>query len=75
MKEVLIYGKSDQQCAHCKEAKKVLSERGIPFVFIDVSKDEAALMMLKESGFRSVPQIYIDGVHIGDSTCAKTLEV
>mgnify|MGYP003327335464 CR=1 FL=1 len=47
---------------HCKSKKK------IKFFEIDVSNDEASRekMSAMANGARSVPQIFVDNVHIGD---------
>lgn len=73
MKEVIVYSKPN--CTYCEEAKEVLKSRGIQYRVIDVSRDMDALQKLKDAGFRSVPQLYVDGEHIGDSQSARTLEV
>lgn len=73
MKEVVVYSKPN--CTYCEEAKEILKSRGIQYKVVDVSVDIEGLNKLKTSGFRSVPQIYVDGIHVGDSTSAKTLEV
>lgn len=73
MKEVVVYSKP--QCSHCDEAKSILKRRGIPFTEIDVSVDMEARQVLVDAGFRSVPQLYLDGIHLGDSSVASILEV
>lgn len=73
MKDVVIYSKP--HCPNCEEAKKVLTSRNIIYKIVDVSLDLEALNILKLGGFRSVPQIYVGGVHLGDHTIAKMLEV
>ena len=73
MSKVDVYGK--EVCAHCVTAKSILTKRGIAFNYIDVGIDSAALSFIKELGFTTVPQIFVDGVHKGDSKVANTLEV
>lgn len=54
-------------CATCHAAKALLREKGIGFREIDVSGDDEARQTMTErtGGRRSVPQIFIDGRHVG----------
>ena len=54
-------------CATCYAAKQLCRDTGISFHEIDVSGDEAARLAMTEraGGRRSVPQIFIDGRHVG----------
>ena len=54
-------------CPYCILAKALFDKLGIPYTIIDVSTDDALRQeMVKQSGGRtSVPQIFIDGLHIG----------
>jgi glutaredoxin 3 len=65
MAKVEIY--TTQFCGYCHAAKRLLSERGAEFVEIDVMCDHErrAEMMQRAHGSRTVPQIFIDGKHIG----------
>ena len=53
-------------CPYCVRAKRLLAERGIPFEELDVG-DDAALRadVMRRTGRRTVPQIFIDGRSIG----------
>jgi glutaredoxin len=73
LKEVVVYSKPN--CSYCEDAKNILKSRKISYKVVDVSVDKEALKMLKDEGFKSVPQIYVDGVHVGDSETAIVLEV
>ena len=55
-------------CPYCHSAKALLKKKGVAFEEIDV-QDPALRqqMMLKSQGRRTVPQIFIDGVHVGGS--------
>ncbi|MBI4178055.1 thioredoxin-disulfide reductase [bacterium] len=60
MVEVLVYTKA--YCPYCKWAKQLLASKGVGFREIDVMSDaELERKMRKESGGRTVPQIFIDG--------------
>ena len=65
MARVIMYTTS--VCPFCVQAKRLLRERGIPYDEIDVEVDAAvrAEMMTRAGGRRTVPQIFIDGEHVG----------
>ena len=54
-------------CGYCGSAKRLLGTKGVEFTEIDVMFDpERRQEMLERSGGRrTVPQIFIDGRHIG----------
>jgi glutaredoxin 3 len=54
-------------CPYCVQAKRLLKERAIPYDEIDVSDDAElrAQMVERAGGKRTVPQIFIDGNHVG----------
>jgi glutaredoxin 3 len=54
-------------CGYCSAAKRLLNEKGVEYSEIDVMfetgrRDE---MIERSGGRRTVPQIFIDGRHIG----------
>jgi glutaredoxin 3 len=64
MARVEIYTTSS--CPYCVRAKRLLDARGIAFTEIDVgSNDELRADVMKRTGRRTVPQIFIDGKSIG----------
>ncbi|MBM3598759.1 MAG: glutaredoxin 3 [Alphaproteobacteria bacterium] len=65
MPDVEIY--ASQFCPYCYRAKKLLSEKGVDFREYDVDVDShlRADMRKRAGGRNSVPQIFIDGRHIG----------
>ncbi|MFN7286192.1 MAG: glutaredoxin 3 [bacterium] len=65
MKPVTIYSKST--CPYCHAAKALLSSKGVAFEEIDVTGDPAGqdAMAVRAGGRRTVPQIFIGGVHVG----------
>lgn len=63
---VNIYGKSG--CSFCEKSKTLCELYGLEYEYIDCTFNEDALDFLIENGFRSVPQIYVDGTHIGGYT-------
>ena len=53
-------------CPYCIKAKALLKAKDIPFRETDVTHDqEQALEMVERSGRNSVPQIFVNGEHIG----------
>jgi glutaredoxin 3 len=66
MKKIEIY--TTNYCPFCIKAKSLLKKKNIKFSEIDVSNDEVLReqMSAMANGARSVPQIFADGVHIGD---------
>ena len=64
MSRVEIY--STKLCAHCWRAKDLLDSQGISYTEIDASEPSKLEKMLTlTGGVQSVPQIFIDGHHIG----------
>ena len=54
-------------CPYCARARTLLRNKGVPFVDIDIlEQPERRAEMIQRAGGRStVPQIFIDGAHIG----------
>ena len=66
MNRVEIYTKN--YCPFCRRAKHLLSVKGIDFEEYDVTREPAGQQeMMERSGRRTVPQTFIDGIHIGGS--------
>ncbi len=74
MATVAIYTKS--HCPYCRSAKELLKSKGQTFTEIDVEHDETKRQeMIEKSGGRmTVPQIFIDGKHIGGCDDLSALE-
>ena len=60
---IKIYTTPD--CPFCDAAKRLLQERKISFEETDVSDPEKKEELKKRTGWRTVPQILIDGKLIG----------
>jgi glutaredoxin 3 len=54
-------------CGYCQMAKRLLAEKGVEYTEIDLfdDPDRRAEMMQRANGGRTVPQIFIDGTHVG----------
>ncbi len=64
MKNILIY--STNTCPYCVMAKKLLEKNGLSYTEIRVDLDENEReKMIARSQRRTVPQIFIDDIHIG----------
>jgi glutaredoxin 3 len=67
MARVEIY--SSMFCGYCARAKALLERKGVTYDTIDVLEDTAKRdeMVARAGGQTTVPQIFIDGAHIGGS--------
>jgi glutaredoxin 3 len=56
-------------CGFCHAAKRLLTSKGVSFSEVDIMRDPSrrAEMVQRANGGRTVPQIFIDGVHVGGS--------
>jgi glutaredoxin 3 len=65
MPSVEIYTSS--LCGFCFAAKRLLAQKDVSFVEIDVggAPDKRQEMMARAHGRHTVPQIFIDGQHVG----------
>jgi len=74
MKKVEIY--TGPSCAFCDFAKALLDRKGISYkeIFIGDDTNKMEEMIKKSNGMRTVPQIFIDGQHIGGNDKLQVLE-
>lgn len=74
MNKVIIY--TTPYCGYCVQAKRLLSRKGVTFEEVDVARDpEQRRTMIQSSGGRmTVPQIFVNGSHIGDCDEIYALE-
>jgi glutaredoxin 3 len=65
MKRIEIY--TTRYCPYCIAAKRLLSKKGVEFTEIDVSGDTKgrSRMVARANGRMTVPQIFIDAIHVG----------
>ncbi len=66
MAEIEIY--TTPFCPFCLWAKQLLDKKGVPYTEIDVMmKPSKRREMIERAGGRTtVPQIFVDGEHLGD---------
>jgi glutaredoxin 3 len=74
MLQVVIYTKN--YCHFCQRAKQLLDSRNIAYEEIDITENDEMRekMVIKAGGKKTVPQIFIDGVHIGGCDDLYALE-
>lgn len=74
MAKVEIY--TTQICPYCVRAKDLLQRKGITpeEVRIDLDPARLAEMLERSGGRRTVPQIFIDGTHVGGCDDLYALE-
>jgi glutaredoxin 3 len=74
MPKVEIY--SSQFCGYCSRAKRLLSQKGVVYVEYDVIEDteKRGEMIQRAGGRMTVPQIFIDGKHVGGSDDLHALD-
>lgn len=74
MADVEIY--TTRICPYCVRAKNLLQKKGVAFHEIDVGDDaeQRVALVEKAGGQRTVPQIFINGQHIGGSDDLHALD-
>jgi len=72
--EVVMY--STGWCGYCASARALLARKGVAFTEIDVEATPGARaeMIERSGGRRTVPQIFINGRHIGGSDDLHALD-
>lgn len=72
--EVVLYTTS--WCGFCARARRLFTEKGVPFTDIDVESVEGAReeMRARSGGRNTVPQVFIDGRHIGGYDDTRALD-
>lgn len=65
MKTVEIY--TSPLCGFCHAAKRLLSQKGVDFSEVDVlaNPDRKPEMIQRANGGRTVPQIFVNDIHVG----------
>jgi glutaredoxin 3 len=67
MAKVELY--TTRSCPYCARARALLQKKGVAFTDIDLDEhpERRAEMLRRARGRHTVPQIFIDGEHIGGS--------
>jgi glutaredoxin 3 len=63
-------------CPYCSRAKAMLDAKGATYTEVDITmdSDKRQEMLRRSSGRNTVPQIFIDGRHIGGSDDLAALD-
>ena len=74
MARVELYTKAT--CPYCERARRLLDGKGVGYDEYEISRDleKRAEMIQRSNGRSTVPQIFIDGRHIGGSDDLAELE-
>ncbi len=74
MANVTIYTKF--LCGYCSRAKRLLKSKGVDFTEHDVTFDSGLRREMAErsGGKTTVPQVFIDNIHVGGSDELAALE-
>jgi glutaredoxin 3 len=74
MARVEIYTK--EWCGYCTRAKRLLQEKGVTFEEHDITLGgpQRVEMIDRAHGRSSVPQVFIDGTHVGGSDDLAALD-
>ncbi len=64
MPKVILYTRD--LCAFCRHAKALLTSKGVEFEEFNIENDESLQEeVVRKSGRRTVPQIFVDGIPLG----------
>jgi glutaredoxin 3 len=65
MADVIIY--TSAFCGYCARAKRLLKEKGVDFneIGVDMNPSLREEMQVRSGGAYTVPQIFINGEHVG----------
>lgn len=74
MKKITVY--TMRYCPYCESAKKLLKSKGLAFDEIMVAEDDDAIWarLEKETGFKTMPQIFVGEKFIGGYNDLAALE-
>lgn len=73
MAEIIVY--TSNHCPYCVTAKNLLDRLGQTYQEINIEEsDEARTEMMEKTGRRTVPQIFINGEHIGGCDDLQVLQ-
>jgi glutaredoxin 3 len=61
-------------CGYCRATKRLLADKGLVFEEIAFDEEKRGEMIGRTAGMRSVPQIFIDGRHVGGHAELAALE-
>ncbi len=68
---IIVYGKKN--CPACVAACNYLTSRALPYAYHDIEQNSAAREAWQQLGRRTVPQIIVNGHHIGGNSDMELL--
>ena len=71
MNGLKVYGKPN--CQGCDQAKALIEAKGLGYEYVDILRTPSAMQLFRDKGFKSVPQIFFDGEHLGGVEDLKVL--
>lgn len=71
MRKVVVYSKTN--CPGCVQVKRSLSLKGVLFEEVNIETNTEQRHWLLSRGHRSVPQVYVDGVHTNPYTITNEI--
>lgn len=74
MAEIIVY--TTNYCPYCIKVKQLLTKKNVEFIEIDLTNDDVGRMTLveKSGGRKTVPQVFVNGQHIGGCDDLYSLE-
>lgn len=73
MKKIEIF--SGPQCGYCKQAKEILDQKGLSYEDLDISDEQHRIELTRRlPRIRCIPQIFVNGEHIGSFEDLQTLD-
>ena len=74
MKTIEIF--TSPLCGYCHAAKRLLTQKGASFTEIDIwaAPERKSEMIQRAGGLRTVPQIFVEDMHIGGNDDLQALE-
>lgn len=67
-----MFGRSNPPCPYCENLKTLLNEKGVSYVYKDISQEENFEEFMSHR-LRTVPAVFIDGEFKGGFEDAKGL--
>ena len=61
----MYYVLSRDDCKWCDKAIDLLKEKGKPVQVVDFKENPIIIKLMITSGFKTVPQIWVENTHIG----------
>lgn len=74
MKKIIVY--AADYCPFCHRAIRLLESKGVSFEIVDIQEyPEAFKTIQNQTGWDTIPQIFIQGQFIGGSDDLHTLDI